>query len=438
MSHPMSMRLYNRSNRVVGGGDPIDQEPCWGGFPLFFKCGKGTRIWDADGNEYIDYLLGGGPLIFGHCYPPILEAIFTQLEKGIVFGAQSEIDILVAEKIHDLVPCADLVRMASTGSEVVHAALRLARAKTGRPKIIRFEGHYHGWLDNIAWDSGHAESTSSDGPAHSLHPTGKGQQPEDSANLIVLPWNNLQRVADEFKQHGDQIAGVITEPVMASAGIPPLPGFLQGLRDLCDQWGAALVFDEVVTGFRWALGGAQEYYGVVPDLATFSKCLGGGVPVSALAGRKEWMGGWYELGLILAGTFNCNPLSMAGTLATLEALSENHGERLRYCHTMADTLAGKLQELARSSSLPLVVRPFPGCLHVAFIPDAEAEIINARSLHHIDFSLTQRLSLELLKRGVRVAPSGGWGVTCVHSREDTEETLRATEEALAAFEGRSH
>jgi len=406
----------------------MEQEPSWGEFPLFFEHGKGSRIWDADGNEYIDYLLGGGPLILGHCYPPIIDAIRTQLEKGIVFGAQCELDIRVAEKIHELVPCADLVRMASTGSEVVHAALRLARAKTGRPKIIRFEGHYHGWLDNIAWDAGE-----NDGGATILYPIGKGQQPEDSANLIVLPWNDLQRVEDTFKRLGDRIAGVITEPVMASAGVPPRPGYLKGLRDLCDKWGSALIFDEVVTGFRWALGGAQEYYGVIPDMATFSKCLGGGVPVSALAGRKEWMAGWHELGLVLAGTFNCNPLSMAGTLAALEALSEDHGERQKHCHRMSDALAERLQELTRSCSLPLVVRPFPGCFHVAFFPDPTAEIIDARSLHHIDFTLTKRLSLELLKRGIRVAPSGGWGVTCVHTQEDTQETLRVTQDALDAL-----
>ncbi len=435
MDYTQSLRLFARSERIVGGGSPPEMALHLGEFPLFFSHGKGTRIWDADDNEYLDYLLGGGPLLFGHCYPPIMEAIHNQLEKGVVYGAQSEMDIRVAEKIHEMVPCADLVRMGSTGSEVVHAALRLARAKTGRPKIIRFEGHYHGWLDNIAWDTASPNNASEDGLADPLRRLCKGQQTEDSLNLIVLPWNDLQRVEDVFKQHGDQIAGVITEPVMASAGVPPRPGYLAGLRGLCDRWGTALIFDEVVTGFRWAQGGAQEYYGVIPDLATFSKCLGGGVPVSALAGKKEWMAGWHELGLILAGTFNCNPLSMAGTLATLEAMSANNGERLKYCHTMADDLAGKLQDLAHTCSLPLVVRPFPGCIHVAFIPDPTAEIIDARSIRHIDFCLTRKLSLELMRKGVRVAPSGGWGVTCVHTQEDTEATLRATREALAALEG---
>lgn len=437
MRYPESWSLCSRSERVIGGGPPHQEKSDPGSFPLFFSRGRGTRIWDADGNEYIDYLLGGGPLLFGHCYPSIVEAVHRQLEKGIVFGAQSELDIRTAEKIHEMVPCADLVRMASTGSEVVHASLRLARARTGRPWIIRFEGHYHGWLDNIAWDVRPVHGSGLDGPSGPLHPLCQGQQIADSANLIILPWNDLQRVEDEFKQHGNRIAGIITEPVMASAGVPPRPGYLEGLRNLCDQWGAALIFDEVVTGFRWALGGAQEYYGVTPDLATFSKCLGGGVPVSALAGRKKWMSGWHELGLILAGTFNCNPLSMAGTLATLEAMSANHGERLKYCHSMADDLALKLQNLARSCSLPLVIRPFPGCFHVAFIPDSTTELTDARSLHQIDFELTRRFSLELLKRGLRVAPSGGWGVTCVHTQEDTDETVRITKEALKALEGKT-
>jgi glutamate-1-semialdehyde 2,1-aminomutase len=432
MKYDRSAELLERSQKVMGGGTVSDIRAHWGRFQLILERGAGSRVWDVDGNEYIDYTAGGGPLLLGHCFPAVVEAVKAQLEKGIIFGAQTELDIRLAELVRNLVPCADLVRFGSSGSEVVHAALRLARANTGRKKILRFEGHYHGWFDNIAWDSTWFPEDPGPRQNPTIKPLSPGQSAEDKSNLIILPWNDLALVEDLFQKRGEEIAGIITEPVMSRLGIGPEPGFLEGLRRICDRSGSLLIFDEVVTGFRWALGGAQEYYGVIPDLATFSKGMGGGVVVSALAGREKYMARWREFMPILAGTFSANPLSMAGALAALQAISEEGGERLRHTHAMARLLAEGLENLVARKSLPIAIRKFPPAFHLSFVPPGSGPITDARTFRQTHMALTHQLSFELQERGVRAGP-GGWGLTSAHTEQDVAKTLSAASAALDAM-----
>lgn len=436
MKYDRSAELLGRSQSVMGGGTASDIRAHWGKFQLVLERGLGSRVWDADGNEYIDYTVGGGPATLGHCAPQVMEAIRRQTEKGIIFGGQTTLDIELAEMIQSLVPCAERVRFGTTGSEVVHAALRLARAITGRRKILRFEGHYHGWYDNIAWDS--LFHLANPGPKDSpfFRPYSPGQSASDGDNLLCLPWNDLERVEKLFKREGNQIAAIISEPVMSRFGIGPEPGYLEGLREICDRSGSLLIFDEVVTGFRWALGGAQAYYGVTPDLALFAKGLGGGAPVSALAGKARHLDRWREFMPILAGTYSANPLSMAAAAATLRALGENDGAKLKWTHQAADELAQGVEKLIRASGQELLIRRFPSSFHLSYAPSSATRIVDARTFCQTDLALTAELSFELQERGIRVAQSGGWGLMSSHTSSEIEETLVALDGALKALADR--
>ncbi|HYF01302.1 MAG TPA: aspartate aminotransferase family protein, partial [Planctomycetota bacterium] len=277
MNHEKSKALYERSRRVIPGGVSSNIRARWKPFPLFYSHGRGSRIWDVDGHEYIDYVLGRGPLLLGHSPEPVIEAVKRQLDRGLMYAGQHELEIEVAEAVSRMVPCAERVRFSNSGSEAVHMALRLARAATGRVKHVRFEGHYHGWFDNVFYS--YAPTLEDAGPRESPRavPVSKGQPPSDAENVIVLPWNDLALVEKTFREHGPDIAALITEPVMCnSGGILPKPGYLEGLRRLCTRHGVVLIFDEVITGFRVSPGGAQTLFGVTPDLATFAKAVAGG------------------------------------------------------------------------------------------------------------------------------------------------------------------
>jgi len=256
--------------------------------PLYFEDGCGPRLRDVDGNEYIDYQLAWGPMILGYKHPKLVEAMLRQAELPFSYGAQHELEIAVAERIQRLVPCAERVAFTSSGSEAVQLAQRLARAFTGRNLILKFEGHYHGWMDSALLS--HHPAASEVGPLESPHviPGSAGQVPNAILNTVVAPWNRLDLLERILKAKGDRVAAVFMEPVLCNSGcILPSSGYLEGVRDLCLHHGALLVFDEVITGFRMGLGGAQSHYGVTPDLATFGKAVAGGAPLSVIAGRRE-------------------------------------------------------------------------------------------------------------------------------------------------------
>ncbi|HBY63266.1 MAG TPA: aspartate aminotransferase family protein, partial [Solibacterales bacterium] len=289
--------------------------------PLYIAEARGSRFRDVDGHEYIDYGLAWGPLILGHAYPPLVEAIRRQAERSHCLGLQHDLEIEVAEAVQRHVPCAERVAFTSSGSEAVQIALRLARAFTGRTLILKFEGHYHGWMDPVLLSyhpgAGDLPARENGAPVLGSH----GQAPNVRENVVVAPWNDLAALETILDRYTGRIAAIITEPVLCNSGcLLPAPGFLAALRSLCDRLGILLLFDEIITGFRMAVGGAQKVYGVTPDLATFGKALGGGLPLSAIAGRAEIMEQIATGRVLYGGTFNGNPLSLAAAACTLAVL----------------------------------------------------------------------------------------------------------------------
>ncbi len=430
MKVDQSRLLYERACRVVPGGIHSNIRKGWRPVPMFYERGQGSHVWDVDGNEYIDYILGQGPLLLGHSPKPVIEAVQRQVERGLIFAAQTVIELEAAEKLLQLVPCGEMVRFTTSGSEAVQYALRLARGVTGRTKIMRFEGHYHGWIDNIFWSSPPVLEQAGPREKPVPVPSTRGQAPSDAQNLMVLPWNDLDLVRRVFEQSPEQIAAVITEPIMYNnGGIMPRPGFLEGLRDLCTKYGALLIFDEIITGFRVALGGAQELFGVTPDLATYAKAMAAGFPVSALAGRRELMQPFGDLSIVHAGTYNSNPPCMAATVAALDMLAANEGALLKHAHNIGTQLMEGIRDIGRKAGQKVSVRGHPSLFFVAF--DEPREPVDYRTFAaHCNTEKYNRFLWALQERGLRVPLRGIWFVSTAHTQEDVDKTLAAVADAL--------
>ncbi|MBI3856653.1 MAG: aspartate aminotransferase family protein [Planctomycetes bacterium] len=413
------------------GGVSSNIRSRWKPFPLFYSHGKGSRVWDVDGNEYIDYVLGRGPLLLGHSPAPVLEAVKRQLDRGLMYAGQHELEIEAAETISRLVPCAERVRFSNSGSEAVHMALRLARAATGRAKHVRFEGHYHGWFDSVFYSTAPKLEDAGPREAPRAVPVSKGQSPGESDNVIVLPWNDLALVEKTLSDLGREIAALITEPVMCnSGGILPKPGFLEGLRTLCTRHGVVLIFDEVITGFRLAPGGAQEKFGVTPDLATFAKAVAGGFCVSVLAGKAALMDEIAALSTVHAGTYNSNPPCMAACKAALDALTADDGAAFRRIQARGEALMKGIRELGLKAGKRVSVRGLPPCLHVSF--GEPEEVVDYRTYSRRDAAAQDHFWEALQDAGVRIVPEGTWFVSAAHSEEDVARTLEAVSVALRA------
>jgi glutamate-1-semialdehyde 2,1-aminomutase len=398
---------------------------------MFYDRGEGSHVWDVDGNEFIDYVLARGPLLLGHSPQPVLDAVKAQLDRGLMYAGQHELEIEASEKFCSLVPCAGMVRFSGSGSEATHGAMRLARGLTGRTKILRFEGHYHGWFDNQMWNF--APPLDKAGPREACNPipATKGQNPNEADHLVVCPWNDLNLVEQAFKKHPGQIACVITEPIMCNTGaIMPKPGFLEGLRELCTKNSALLIFDEVITGFRVSLGGAQQYFGVTPDLATFAKGMAGGFPVSAIAGSGEYMQAFGDLSITHAGTYNSSAPYMAATVAALNMLSADGGALLEHAHAMGRRLMDGIREAGRRAGKNVHVRGVGTAFHVSF--NDKEEIVDYRTSLGKDASAYDRFWLALQDRGIRAIPGGLWFVSTAHMPEDVDRTLAVVEEAMRA------
>lgn len=435
MKFDNSMTLYERAKRVTPGGVHSNVRLSAVPVPLFYERGVGSHLWDVDGNEYIDYVMGQGPMLLGHNPAPVLDAMRSQLGKGLVYGGQTALEVRAAELVCELVPCAEMVRFNCTGSEAIHAALRLARAYTGRTKVLRFEGHYHGWFDSIAWNYSVMDDKKRgprDNPA--VIPSSRGTDPAAAANLLVRPWNDLALVDELFQKQGNEIAAVICEPMMCNwLAILPQPGYLEGLRRICDKYGALLVFDEVITGFRLALGGGQQYFGVTPDLCTLAKGLGAGMIVSAVAGRAEYMRLYGEGPTVHAGTYNANPLAMAAVIAALELLRANGGDELRRAHDAGHALMEGLMRLGAEKGLPLNVRGMPPVFQVSFLDEDGSPVTDFRSSLRTDIDRTIQLWKELHMRGVRTTSRGLWFLSTAHTAQDVAQTLDVAADALDAL-----
>jgi glutamate-1-semialdehyde 2,1-aminomutase len=395
--------------------------------PLFIKSGHGSRFTDLDGNEFIDYVIGYGALLLGHSPKAVVEAVKEQLSKGAMFGASCELEFMVSEQVAAVIPCVDLVRFTNSGSESLHFILRLARAYTGREKVVKFEGHYHGWFDDI-YISVHPSPPM----GLSKAPWKKRQspgQPEDSANnLIILPWNDLDVFTQTLEARSHEIAAVIMEPIMFNnGGIYPEEGYLQAVRDLTSKHGVLLIFDEIVTGFRIALGGAQEYFGVVPDLSVFGKGFASGFPIAGFGGRKEIMDLVATNEVPHMGTYNSNPICLAAAFATLTELSKEDGRALHRMAEIGAHLGKGLDALFQKYSFPMKSNR-PGPIFTLHSPPND--IKNYRDYVKLDFDLMRRFQKEMLLEGIWFMQRMNMMVSAAHEENDIDVTLGAAEKVM--------
>lgn len=433
MQYTNSEALYREASRHLAGG--VSSNFRYLGYgespvPIFYERAAGARLHDVDGNVFIDYAAANGPTVLGHAPKSVIEAVTKSLSLGQLFAGQHPLEFELARRICELVPCADMVRFASSGSEADQAAIRLARAYTGRPKIVKFEGHYHGWFDNIfasvnpALDHAGPAST----PLTVAH--SPGQSESALSDTIVLPWNDLDALRALLDTRGGEIAAVVMEPILCNTGaIRPVAGYLEGVRDLTRRHGTVLIFDEVITGFRISLGGAQAYLGVTPDLAVFAKAVAGGFPLAVLAGRRDIMELVLTRNVMHGGTYNaCLPAIAAG-LATLDELSRDNGAVLKAIHARGETLMSELQTLADRHGQNMQVRGFGAVFHPAFTDGGDFH--DYRGYLRTDAGKRQRFNALLHEEGVRVTARGTWFMSAAHTDDDVEQTLQKADRAFA-------
>jgi glutamate-1-semialdehyde 2,1-aminomutase len=431
-----SHELFDTASRYIPGGAGSSARTAkfgWRPYPPFLAQGSGTRVRDVDGHEYVDCLLGLGPMILGHRHPAVTQAVISAIaELGTCFGLPYELELEAARKVVEAVPGIEMVRFTNSGSEAVGTAVRLARAYTGRRLLIRFEGHYHGWQDTVYW-SNHVDPEAA-GPAASPRPvpSGPGVPAELAATLITLTWNDPESFVRVMAERGDQVAAVITEPAMFNTGcILPEPGYLELLRTETRRHGTLLIFDEVITGFRFARGGAQEFFGVTPDLTTLAKGVGGGFPVAAIGGSQDVMSMIAEGRYSHSGTYNANVIACAAVSATMDVLAEpGLFERQR---ELGETLMRGLRKLAADAGLSVLVEGLGTVFQLWF---SERPIRNWRDARrYADESLFTRWWQEMLLRGVLFHPSQyeNLFLSLVHSSDDIADILAAAEQAFAVL-----
>ncbi|HPU41819.1 MAG TPA: glutamate-1-semialdehyde 2,1-aminomutase [Acetivibrio clariflavus] len=420
--------LYERAKRVMPGGvnSPVRAFKAVGSTPLFIQRANGSKIYDINNREYIDYVCSWGPIILGHNHPEIVESITDILHYGLSFGAATVNEVLMAELITSIVPNVDMVRMVNSGTEAVMSAIRLARGYTGKDKIIKFEGCYHGHSDSMLVKAGSGALTLSS-------PDSLGVTEGTAKDTLVAVYNDTESVEKLFNQYEGQIAAVIVEPVAANMGVvPPEKEFLTKLRELCDKNNALLIFDEVITGFRLCIGGAQEFYNVKADLVTYGKIIGGGMPVGAYGGRREIMefvspeGGVYQ-----AGTLSGNPIAMAAGYAQLRILNEN-----REIYEKIDATAKRMEDgfksIAEELALPLCVNRVGSLIGVFFTNE---KVDNFKKAKTSDTKLYAKYFNSMLKEGIYLAPSQfeAMFVSYSHTEEDIDKTLYSAKKVLSGL-----
>ena len=420
-----SKTLFEKSQRVIPGGvnSPVRAFRAVGGTPLFFREASGAYLWDADGNKFIDYVGSWGPAILGHAHPEVVRVVQERAAKGMSFGAPTEGELQMAERLCELLPSIEQVRLTSSGTEATMSAIRLARGFTGRNKIVKFEGCYHGHGDALLVKAGSGALTFG-------HPSSAGVPPEVAAHTVVLDYNDPEGLEDCFRKIGPEIACVIIEPVAGNMNfVLPTQTYMDGLRRFCSKYGAVLIFDEVMTGFRVGLGGAQGHFGIVPDLTTLGKVIGGGMPVGAFGGRRDIMAHLSPLGNVYqAGTLSGNPVAVAAGLKTLELIAvPDFFEKLT--RTTSELIQG-LKVASSETRAEFTGASLGGMFGLFFretIPTTYSEVLQC------DQQRFNRFFHAMLKRGIYLAPSAfeAGFVSAAHSAADIETTLRAAKEALA-------
>ena len=424
MNNTRSTDLMARAQIAIPGGvnSPVRAMGSVGITPPFIKSGRGCKIQDVDGNTYLDFVLSWGPLLLGHSHPEVVEAICHTAERGTSFGAPTESEVIFAEMIVDAVPSVEMVRLVSSGTEATMSALRLARGYTGRDLIVKFDGCYHGHSDGLLVSAGSGLATLG-------IPACPGVPEGITGCTLGVPYNNLEAVSEAFKKHGERIACVILEPVAGNMGVvAPGEGFLQGLRELCTEYGALLIFDEVITGFRLALGGAQERFGIDPDLTCMGKIIGGGLPLAAYGGKREIMEKMAPVGPVYqAGTLSGNPLATAAGIKTLQILSE-HGV-YKQLEDRATQLYEGLGQVFSEKGLPHYGQRV-GAMFSYFCQ--EGPVTDYESAMKSDTDMFAKWYRAMLKKGIYLAPSQFecTFVGLAHTEDDIELTINAARDAL--------
>jgi glutamate-1-semialdehyde 2,1-aminomutase len=418
-----SEELFEKAKRLMPGGvnSPVR---AFSPYPFFTERAKGSRLFDVDGKDYVDYCLAYGPLILGHAHPKIVEAVKAQLEKGSLYGTPTEQEVELAELICKLVPSAEMVRLVSTGGEATMSAIRAARGYTGKKKIIKFEGCYHGAHDYVLVKAGSGATTFG-------MPTSLGIPEETTRNTIVVPFNDAEKLEEAVKKNKADLAAVIVEPVIGNIGVVlPKEGFLETLRELTENYKVVLIFDEVITGFRLALGGAQEYYGITPDMTTLGKILGGGFPMAAFVGKEEIMRMIAPSGKVYqAGTYSGNPISVIAGLATLRFLCDGGEDFYAEMESKCEAVVKPLEKVMRESGLKLQINHIASMFQLFF---TEKAVYDYASVKTADNAKYLRFHSSLLTQGVFLPPSQfeTCFLSAVHSAEDLDKTVACFISAL--------
>ncbi len=423
-----SETLFARAQKTIPGGvnSPVRAFKAVGGTPRFITKADGPFIWDVDGNKYIDYVQSWGPMVLGHNNNDIRDAVVAAAQNGLSFGAPTEAEIIMAEKITELVPSMEMVRMVNSGTEATMSAIRLARGYTSKNKILKFEGCYHGHADALLVKAGSGALT--------LGVPSSPGIPEDYAkHTLTVEFNNLESVQHAFNEHGDDIACIIVEPVAGNMNcIPPVPGFLEGLRSICDDYNSVLIFDEVMTGFRVARGGAQEKYSVKPDLTCLGKVIGGGMPVGAFGGRRDILTHIAPTGPVYqAGTLSGNPVAMAAGLAALSQLQNASLYDSIFENTQL--LAEGFRDLAHSHNIPMTIN-IAGSMFGLFFTDVE-QVTNYQQAINCNTTQFNQFYHGMLNEGVYLAPASyeAGFVSKAHTKEIVELTLRAADKVFSTL-----
>jgi glutamate-1-semialdehyde 2,1-aminomutase len=431
-----SQEWFGRAQRslVEGVNSPSRGNAVYSRGPLFLERGSGSHAWDADGNEYVDFMMSFGALIHGHAHPKLVAVAAEAMAEGSHFATATSAEVEAAERFRSMVPSAEVVRFTNTGSEATMLALRLARAHTGRTKFLKFEGHYHGWYDPFLLNAhGHpAEQLGSlENPARI--PDSEGIPAAAFDDVVLAPWNDTAVLERIMQKHGHELAAVITEPIMANMGcILPREGYLQRLRELTRDYGVLLILDEVVTGFRYAPGGCQEYYGIQPDISTFGKALGGGFPVGAVAGARSILDlmGWSDHMVLHYGTFNGHRLTMKVIAANLDLLSRN--DTYRNLHAVGNQAIHGLREVFRHRKVKAIVQGF-GPMFQIYFTERDAIHDYRDYCAYADTTRYSRFVHLLLERGIYMTPSNGlhWIISTVHTEADVAALIEAADYSCA-------
>ncbi len=430
-TYSKSAELLARAQKALAGGVSSEFRKYNHPHAIFYTHGIGSKIYDVDGNEYLDFTLSQGPLITGHSHPHVVERVSEYAKNGQLYAGQHILEVELAEKIQNLIPCAELMRFCLDGSEAVQTALRLARAKTGKSKFLRFEGHYHGWLDNVAYGIS-SPSTEAMGSMENptVFPWSAGIAETSEQEFITIPWNNIELLEKAVRKHHKELAAIITEPIMCNNGcILPINNYLTRIRELCTEFDITCIFDEVITGFRASLGGAQGHYGIVPDISIFAKAIASGYPISAVVGKKEWFDLISSGKVIHAGTMNASTTPVAAALGTLEVL-EQAGTYEKMFALGRQLMAG-IEKINSKYNQNLLVQGLGPMFHTGFTD--KKQVNDFRDVFSYDKAKLGKLVAGLHDEGLRIIGRGLWYISTVHTENDIEQALGTVDKVFKKF-----